>query len=1652
MKNVISKYTNGNLLGKWLFKPSPNNFLIILIGTILNLLGSLVADTLSLPLFLDCIGTFQTAIILGPIAGAISGGLVNVIISIWDPSQLMFFIVNVAGGIIVGRFFPRNNKKESFAVIATSLLAGFIMSVIATPLNMIINDGFVGNEWGDALVEMLSASINVSLVRCTLGSLFVNMPDKALSIILVILALHVMSHVFWHKKSSDNDPDNDIPKDDSVNGIKKTSHTGSVTKMSLFLILISLPVISMTGSDTSSARTTEEKIPKSADYSSDYIAVTYGMDDGLASSEINTILQSSDGYIWAGAYSGLYMYNGSKFKLIGLDERINNAIDLYEDSDGRIWVGTNDSGVFCYTHRTESMELYSTKQGLPSDSIRSICEGDDGSMYISTSSNLCKIDKSGKITVYNDMKDITCAYSLHNIGDDHIAGVTQDGVLFIIKNDRLITTEVFHNRDVSYTCIASDNNGNIIAGTTSGIFEKLYFDGEKLEEKSFINDHELSSCNAILYDKNQGGYFVATDSGLGYESSDNKIFNLTVDGFSNAISDVLIDYQNNIWFSSSKQGLLKLSLNPFADIFKKAELKQDVVNATLLSGNILYVGTDDGMYAVNTENYKKIEDTRLDIFKNERIRNLMKDDSGNIWVSTYGEHCLACIPVSGDIVLYNDEPGLLGSRFRFTMELNNGEIFAASSDGINFIKNNKIISTLSEDDGLTMPYILTAAELSDGSILAGSDGDGIYIIKDKKLTGHIGNSEGLMTLIVLRIIPYKDGFFYVTSNGLYYDNGSHSDVKKLSNFPYSNNYDIYISDDNTAWIMGSAGIYLADADDIINDGEYSYMLLNHTWGFNTTLTANAWNTVKNEDLYLCCTDGIRRINLNTFNKFNNNYNIIIDSFTDNGDDIAISDNVYQIPAGNGDIVLQPAVLNYTISNPLINVYIEGLDSPETRQHQLELTEHFYSNIPYGDYTLHIQVLDEHNGTILKQAAFPIHKDSKLYEHFYFRLYVLFIIVLFVGFLAWMVAEMQSMAVINRQYDQIREAKEEAEFANQAKSRFLANMSHEIRTPINTVLGMDEMILRESSDKEIRGYASDIFTAGNTLLSLINDILDSSKIESGKMEIVPVEYELPVVIRDLVNMISQKAASKNLELEVIVEEDLPTKLYGDDVRIKQVVTNILTNAVKYTHEGTVWLRVSGTASGENELLHIEVEDTGIGIKEEDLPKLFMEYQRIEEGRNRNIEGTGLGMNITLQLLKLMGSKLNVESVYGEGSKFWFDIDQKIIDDTPVGSFKELLEKAADSYSYNGGFYAPDADILVVDDNSMNRKVFKSLLKLTGMNIIEAGSGIEALDIVKNQKFDIIFTDHMMPDMDGVETMQHMREMENCKDVPIYVLTANAVTGAREQYLEAGFDGFLTKPIVSSKLEQIIVDELPPEKVGPVPEDIAEKIKARRSSSSSNNDEQQDNISLDDLPVVDGLDWSYANLHLPDEELLSSTIKEFHEMIAIHTGKLQEMYDAVTAAGEDNSEALDAYRIKVHAMKSVAGTIGIVPLAGMAKILEYAAKSGDTDTIRSMHDIFIKEWLSYATKLDGVFGISAELNEDPSDKEQADPDMLNALFDMLLSAMEDFDIDTVDELTDRLKSFGYSHAVEELMPELISSIKEMDTDAAEEVISKMRAIYN
>ena len=535
----------------------------------------------------------------------------------------------------------------------------------------------------------------------------------------------------------------------------------------------------------------------------------------------------------------------------------------------------------------------------------------------------------------------------------------------------------------------------------------------------------------------------------------------------------------------------------------------------------------------------------------------------------------------------------------------------------------------------------------------------------------------------------------------------------------------------------------------------------------------------------------------------------------------------------------------------------------------------------------------------------------------------------------------------RENKELLREKENAESASKAKSAFLANMSHEIRTPINGILGMDSMLLKECKDESLRDYALNIQSAGQTLLSLINDILDISKIESGKMEILPVTYSVFTVLNDCYNMVAVRAKDKNLELVMDISPEIPTALFGDEVRIRQVVNNLLSNAVKYTNEGSITLSVRSEklsvdpiqgGNSKQVKLFIQVKDTGIGIREKDREKLFNDFVRLDEKRNRNIEGTGLGLNLTKQLLDMMGGSIEVESTYGEGSVFTVCLLQQVSDEKPLGDFEKLYKQHVNVVdAAHERFEAPEAKILVVDDVQMNLKVFAGLLKDTKIQIDTAMNGAEALELIQGKHYDVIFLDHMMPVMDGVEAFRRMKLLEKNPNAitPVVMLTANAVSDARNGYMDEGFSDYMAKPIREEVLLSTLKKFLSKDLV---------KVVHEREEKTCNPAETVS--AMPQVALTDMLDMATGLAYcMNDKKFYKEMLDEYVK--SEKTAELKEYFE--------NGD-LEYYRITVHAVKSTSLTIGAIKVYEDAKALEMACKEGNLDFVKQNHEAFMEEYKS------------------------------------------------------------------------------------------------
>lgn len=712
-----------------------------------------------------------------------------------------------------------------------------------------------------------------------------------------------------------------------------------------------------------------------------------------------------------------------------------------------------------------------------------------------------------------------------------------------------------------------------------------------------------------------------------------------------------------------------------------------------------------------------------------------------------------------------------------------------------------------------------------------------------------------------------------------------------------------------------------------------------------------------------------------------------------------------------------------------------------------------------------------------------------------------------------------------------------------KSDFLANMSHEIRTPMNAVIGMAEMALREDVTPAAREYIGQIKSSGQTLLTIINDILDFSKIESGKMDISDVEYEPLSMINDVSNIIMTRIGSKDLDLTVDVNPELPIGLYGDNIRIKQVLVNMANNAVKFTDSGNVNVKIDFLRTTEDTIeLCVSVTDTGRGIKESDMTKLFQSFQQLDSKRNRNVEGTGLGLAISKQLVALMHGKIHVDSEYGKGSTFSFVIPQKVtdssravevVDDGIVAASliqseytaRELagdMEKLGVTYvrldseeelgwlkDHNAGylfveqplmteavqyflklnpkvcgvvlanyrsvrsydlpnlrvvkkplyvlglsnifngreengsvslmeaedfdFIAPKAEILVVDDNAINLTVVKGLLNPLQMKIDTALSGKDAVLMVTDKRYDIIFMDHMMPEMDGVETTRVIRRLLGDNgQVPIIALTANAVEGTAQMFIDEGMNDFVTKPIEMRVILAKLRKWLPAEKI--------EKNRNKKMDAvlrSGNGDGQASQTSTD--ISIAGLNVKKAMEFLGNEELFWSVLKEYYRVIDKKSTMISEY---------EQKEKWKEYTVEVHALKSASRQIGALELAQVAEQMEAAGNAGNAALIHKITPGMLEEYTFYK----GILAPYFVKQEEAQNGRAAEMGEMSELFDQMKEAMDNLDMDAMEEVIKNMSQYSYSDAQRGIFERLKNAVEDIDTEKCEEIIAEWKKELN
>lgn len=969
----------------------------------LNYAGKLIGQRMELPLWLDSYGTVLTAYLYGPVCGAIVGMAVNIVYGImYSYTHMIYGIVSMSIGIVVGILA----KKGWFENLFGTLSIGFILTVnsvlISVPCNYIFFDGQVGNAWGDGVIALFE-SIGINrLVSHIAGQFYIDFLDKVLMCLCLYILIRISRNVKEKNKSAD---------------------TKKAKQVSAMLLIIALCTELIAGAGMTSLAA-EEKTTIDFDW---YVQTIYNNENGLPGGKANDLAQTNDGIVWVGTYGGLYRYNGTQFKLMDEFESVKNVNCLYTDEAGRLWIGTNDSGLsICIND--DIANVLDVRDGLGADSVRCITQGSDGKYYVGTTGALSVVTLSGGLSVEKNIDDIDYAYSISADKNGNVAVVTDDGELFLLQEGTVAAR--CQNQANAYTCCRFTEDGSLYVGTQEGSILRFEVKQKKLTEKKTISCSGITSIASLT--EQEGILYICAHNGAGYLDEAGRYHAIKTNQFNSSLEHMLIDYQGNYWFASSRLGLLRMCQSVFTDINIETGLRNGVVNSTTSWNGNLYVGMDEGLAIVDLDKNRVLSDSLTERLQDTRIRNLFVDSQNNLWMATAGKGIYQVSP-DAEVTVYDETKHVNGQRFRSIIELPDGTIMVSGDSGITYIKDGVVTGTIGSDDGLDNPKLLCLLACADGSVLAGSDGSGIYRIRDGKVTQHYTKEDGLSSGVVMRFAASAEdeGIFIVTSNSLSYMD-KEGTIRELTNFPYYNNFDVVERQDGMLFVLSSAGIYVVDENFLLEGRTLEYKLLNAKMGLTKGLTPNSWNYMDAKDnLYLSTDTGVVTFNLNEYNAAVRSYRMYVKS-------IKVDDSIVTVERGEPTVLARgvnrieiiPEVVNYSVDDPYVSIWLEGFDKAPKVMRQSELTNIVYTNLSTNTYMFHLAVLDDKGQSVVAESTYTIEKEKEIYDYWWFRVYVVVVFALAMFYIAWLVIRTQIQRTIAMQKRELELAKNQIEMGNE----------------------------------------------------------------------------------------------------------------------------------------------------------------------------------------------------------------------------------------------------------------------------------------------------------------------------------------------------------------------------------------------------------------------------------------------------------------------------------------------------------------------------------------------------------------------------------------------------------------------------------------------
>ena len=981
--------------------------LFVAICILLNFYGRMFARSLNLPLWLDSFGTVLSAYIGGPICGGLVGLTSNIIYTIAYRVSWLYAITSITLGIIVGISARKKRLSSMFGTMSVSSQVALASIIVSVPLNIIFNNGSTGNMWGDGVIGYLTERGIPKLVSEFAGQFYVDFLDKLLTMIVLYFIFKIFYRVRKRLK----------PRSDRAADAAKALMLATALGVALSCCAPAVP-----------ARA--ENAPDIINYG-DYVQTIYSSHNGLPCGEANDIAQTNDGILWIGTYAGLYRYNGREFRWMDGYESVRNVNCLYVDEEGRLWIGTNDNGLsICINEKIAN--VVDQNRGLPSNSVRSIIQSSDGDYYIGTTGSMQILTLNSGLKKVNTLREVNYADHIAADACGNVAAVTNSGRMYLINHGQILSSLQTYGDEEIFKCCTFDASGRLLAGTTGGRVYIYDVSDGGFDALGSLQFDGLTSLNDLSFPDN-GELFISADNGVGYLDVNGAFHLINTNDFNNSIDNMLIDYQGNLWFTSSRLGLLRMAASAFKDVYSAIGMPSRVVNTIVKWQDSYYIGTDKGLDVVDVTCKKQISNELTEAFKGVRIRCMLADSDGHLWICTYGSGLMEVMP-DGTQFVYNSDNGSFGNRARVVTELSDGTILAAGDTGLSYIRDHEIVRTIRYADGLINSMILTLTEMPDGKILAGTDGDGIAVLEDGQVTKMLTRRDGLSSEVILRTVRdlKTDGVYIVTSNGLCYMDTDRT-IRTLDNFPYFNNYDVWLKDPDTLFVMSSAGIYIVDRDDLLSGREsISYDLLDSRMGLYSALTANSWNySDEYGDLFLPCDTGMFIIDTDRYAFGTRSYRMSIAS-------VRLDNTPYplergsEISAGRGvsKIELFPEIINYTIQVPNVGYYLEGFDNHWTIQPQTSLSSIVYTNLPTGTYTLRLAVFDSTQEDILEERDYTLVKAREIYDNRWFIIYVLAIPMLAVAWFTWFFVRTRVQRMLNIQRRELALAKQQIQMGNE----------------------------------------------------------------------------------------------------------------------------------------------------------------------------------------------------------------------------------------------------------------------------------------------------------------------------------------------------------------------------------------------------------------------------------------------------------------------------------------------------------------------------------------------------------------------------------------------------------------------------------------------